>query len=117
MKHDFSELRLDRVTRAFAGAGGKAFNALNELTLTVTFDTAASRARIAARRLLRKQPPSATNRYSPPSAPRSSPPFPTGRSTRTECDRACAVAVDGPTCSNRTVNVWLMRGIIIGHVF
>src|SRR6266567_3772015 len=35
MKHDFSELRLDRVTRAFAGAGGKAFNALNELTLTV----------------------------------------------------------------------------------
>jgi putative spermidine/putrescine transport system ATP-binding protein len=35
MKHDFSELRLDRVTRAFAGAGGKAFNALDELTLTV----------------------------------------------------------------------------------
>ncbi|MDQ2962959.1 MAG: ABC transporter ATP-binding protein [Pseudomonadota bacterium] len=35
MKHDFSELRLDHVTRAFAGAGGKAFNALNELTLTV----------------------------------------------------------------------------------
>jgi putative spermidine/putrescine transport system ATP-binding protein len=35
MKHDFSELRLDRVTRRFAGAGGKAFNALDELTLTV----------------------------------------------------------------------------------
>ena len=35
MKHDFSELRLDRVTRRFAGAGGKAFTALNELTLTV----------------------------------------------------------------------------------
>jgi putative spermidine/putrescine transport system ATP-binding protein len=26
MKHDFSELRLDHVTRKFAGAGGKAFN-------------------------------------------------------------------------------------------
>ena len=35
MKHDFHELRLDRVTRRFAGAGGKAFNALDELTLTV----------------------------------------------------------------------------------
>src|SRR5438128_6894864 len=35
MKHDFSELRLDRVTRRFAGAGGKAFNALQELTLTI----------------------------------------------------------------------------------
>src|SRR6187399_2072558 len=35
MKHDFSELRLDRVTRKFAGAGGKAFNALDELTITV----------------------------------------------------------------------------------
>jgi putative spermidine/putrescine transport system ATP-binding protein len=35
MKHDFTELRLDRVTRRFAGAGGHAFNALNELTLTV----------------------------------------------------------------------------------
>jgi putative spermidine/putrescine transport system ATP-binding protein len=35
MKHDFSELRLDRVTRRFAGAGGKAFNALDELTLTI----------------------------------------------------------------------------------
>ena len=35
MKKDFSELRLDRVTRRFAGAGGKAFNALDELTLTV----------------------------------------------------------------------------------
>ncbi|HLX30984.1 MAG TPA: ABC transporter ATP-binding protein [Casimicrobiaceae bacterium] len=35
MKHDFSELRLDRVTRRFAGAGGNAFNALNELSLTV----------------------------------------------------------------------------------
>jgi putative spermidine/putrescine transport system ATP-binding protein len=35
MRHDFSELKLDRVTRRFAGAGGKAFNALDELTLTV----------------------------------------------------------------------------------
>ena len=35
MKHDFSELKLDRVTRRFAGAGGKAFNALDELTLNV----------------------------------------------------------------------------------
>src|SRR5438128_9217923 len=35
MKHDFSELRLDRVTRRFAGAGGHAFAALNELSLTI----------------------------------------------------------------------------------
>ena len=35
MKHDFSELKLDRVTRRFAGAGGKAFNALDELSLSV----------------------------------------------------------------------------------
>ena len=35
MKHDFSELRLDRVTRRFAGAGGNAFAALNELSLTI----------------------------------------------------------------------------------
>jgi len=35
MKHDFSELKLDRVTRRFAGAGGKAFNALDELTITI----------------------------------------------------------------------------------
>src|SRR5213080_3538517 len=35
MKHDFKELKLDRVTRRFSGAGGKAFNALDELTLTV----------------------------------------------------------------------------------
>jgi putative spermidine/putrescine transport system ATP-binding protein len=35
MKHDFSELRLDRVTRRFAGLGGQAFAALNELTLTI----------------------------------------------------------------------------------
>src|SRR5690349_6605913 len=35
MKHDFNELRLDRVTRRFAGAGGAAFNALNDLTLTI----------------------------------------------------------------------------------
>src|SRR5436309_8495921 len=35
MKHDFSELRLDRVTRRFAGLGGHAFAALNELTLTI----------------------------------------------------------------------------------
>ena len=35
MKHDFTELRLDRVTRRFAGAGGHAFAALNELTVTI----------------------------------------------------------------------------------
>jgi putative spermidine/putrescine transport system ATP-binding protein len=35
MKHDFKELRLDRVTRRFAGAGGQAFAALNELTITI----------------------------------------------------------------------------------
>ncbi len=35
MKRDFNELRLDRVTRRFAAAGGKAFNALDALTLTV----------------------------------------------------------------------------------
>ena len=35
MKHDFSELKLDRVTRRFAGAGGNAFAALNELSLTI----------------------------------------------------------------------------------
>src|SRR5580700_2666117 len=35
MKHDFNELKLDRVTRRFAGSGGKAFNALDALTLTV----------------------------------------------------------------------------------
>ncbi|HEX8011801.1 MAG TPA: ABC transporter ATP-binding protein [Casimicrobiaceae bacterium] len=35
MKHDFRQLKLDRVTRRFAGAGGRAFNALDELTLTV----------------------------------------------------------------------------------
>src|SRR6516225_3691253 len=35
MKHDFSELKLDRVTRRFAGAHGHAFAALNELTLTI----------------------------------------------------------------------------------
>jgi putative spermidine/putrescine transport system ATP-binding protein len=35
MKHDFSELKLDGVTRRFAGAGGKAFSALAEMTLTI----------------------------------------------------------------------------------
>src|SRR5947207_10231758 len=35
MKHNFSELRLDRVTRRFAGAGGHAFAALSELTITI----------------------------------------------------------------------------------
>ncbi len=35
MKHDFNELKLDRVTRRFAAAGGKAFNALDTLNLTV----------------------------------------------------------------------------------
>jgi len=35
VKHDFSELRIERVTRRFAGAGGKAFSALAEMTLTI----------------------------------------------------------------------------------
>jgi len=35
MKHDFEELKLDRVTRRFAGVGGQAFAALNELTMTI----------------------------------------------------------------------------------
>src|SRR5215469_13055047 len=35
MKHDFGELKLDRVTRRFASAHGLAFAALNELTLTI----------------------------------------------------------------------------------
>ena len=35
MNPDFSELRLDRVTRRFAGAGGQGFAAVNELTLTI----------------------------------------------------------------------------------
>jgi len=35
MKNDFSELRLEAVTRRFAGAGGTAFNALSELTMTI----------------------------------------------------------------------------------
>ena len=35
MKPDFNELRLDRVTRRFAGLGGHAFAALNELTITI----------------------------------------------------------------------------------
>jgi putative spermidine/putrescine transport system ATP-binding protein len=35
MKHDFNELRLERVTRRFAGHAGQAFNALDELNLTV----------------------------------------------------------------------------------
>ena len=35
MKHDFKELKLDRVTRRFAGSGGHVFNALSELTLTI----------------------------------------------------------------------------------
>ncbi len=35
MKHDFSELRLERVTRRFAGSGGNIFNALSELSLTI----------------------------------------------------------------------------------
>jgi len=35
MKHDFEELRLDRVTRRFAGLGGAAFAALSELTITI----------------------------------------------------------------------------------
>ncbi len=35
MTNDFKELRLDGVTRRFAGAGGKAFNALSDMTLTI----------------------------------------------------------------------------------
>jgi len=35
VKHDFSQLKLEAVTRRFAGAGGKAFNALSEMTLTI----------------------------------------------------------------------------------
>src|SRR5690242_14835245 len=35
MKHDFSELRLDRVTRRFAASGGHVFNALSDMTLTI----------------------------------------------------------------------------------
>ena len=35
MHHDFHELRLDAVTRRFAGAGGRAFNALSGLTMTI----------------------------------------------------------------------------------
>src|SRR3954462_6865922 len=35
MKHDFSELRLDRGARRFAGHGGAAFNALSALTMTI----------------------------------------------------------------------------------
>jgi putative spermidine/putrescine transport system ATP-binding protein len=35
MKRDFNELRLDRVTRRFAGAGGRAFVAVSELTITI----------------------------------------------------------------------------------
>src|SRR5512132_1434495 len=35
MKHDFQELRLERVTRRFAGSGGNVFNALSELTMTI----------------------------------------------------------------------------------
>jgi len=34
-KHDFSELKLDAVTRRFAGQGGAVFNALSELTMTI----------------------------------------------------------------------------------
>src|SRR5271167_760506 len=35
MKHDFNELKLERVTRRFAASGGRAFNALDALTLSV----------------------------------------------------------------------------------
>jgi putative spermidine/putrescine transport system ATP-binding protein len=35
MKSNFEELKLDAVTRRFAGAGGAAFNALSELTMTI----------------------------------------------------------------------------------
>jgi putative spermidine/putrescine transport system ATP-binding protein len=35
VRHDFRELKLERVTRSFAAAGGHAFNALDELTMTI----------------------------------------------------------------------------------
>ena len=35
MRHDFRELHLERVTRRFAASGGRTFNALDELTMTV----------------------------------------------------------------------------------
>ena len=35
MKNDFQELRLDHVMRRFAGAGGQAFAAVNDMTLTI----------------------------------------------------------------------------------
>lgn len=35
MRHDFRELHLERVTRRFAAAGGRAFNALDELSMTI----------------------------------------------------------------------------------
>ena len=35
MKSTFDELKLDAVTRRFAGAGGTVFNALSELTMTI----------------------------------------------------------------------------------
>jgi len=35
VRHDFRELKLERVTRRFAGAGGHAFAALDELTMTI----------------------------------------------------------------------------------
>jgi putative spermidine/putrescine transport system ATP-binding protein len=35
VKHDFSELRLDGVTRRFAGSGGAAFAAVSDLTMTI----------------------------------------------------------------------------------
>jgi putative spermidine/putrescine transport system ATP-binding protein len=35
MNSNFDELKLDAVTRRFAGAGGVAFNALSELTMTI----------------------------------------------------------------------------------
>jgi len=35
MKHDFNELRLERVTRRFAASGGHVFSALSEMTLTI----------------------------------------------------------------------------------
>src|SRR5437763_16051057 len=35
VKHDFSELRLDGVTRRFAGSGAAAFAALSDLTMTI----------------------------------------------------------------------------------
>src|SRR5688572_11411876 len=75
------------------------------ITDTRTSDTSASRVLTAASSVLKKQPPRDISKYSPPRGPRSLPPFSTGRSTNTVCDRAVALPVDGPTCSISTLTV------------